>query len=93
VRLSGGQRQRIALARALMSSPALLILDEPTTYLDDAASARLMENLSRLPGNPSVIVISHDPKVEAWADRVIHLRDGTTGQRATSTSAVLAPKP
>jgi ABC-type multidrug transport system fused ATPase/permease subunit len=77
VRLSGGQRQLVAIARALFARPALVILDEPTTYLQDQVADRLMENLERLPGAPTVIVISHDPKVEAWAQRVVHLRDGT----------------
>jgi ATP-binding cassette subfamily B protein len=76
VRLSGGQRQRIAIARALLSCPALLILDEPTTHLDDAAINRLLENLRELPGSPTVIAVSHDPETELWADRVVHVRDG-----------------
>jgi ABC-type multidrug transport system fused ATPase/permease subunit len=78
VLLSAGQRQRVAIARALMAWPALLVLDEPTSHLDDAAINRLLENLSELPGSPTIIAISHDPAIEAWADRVIHLRDGRT---------------
>jgi ABC-type bacteriocin/lantibiotic exporter with double-glycine peptidase domain len=76
VLLSAGQRQRLAVARALLARPALLVLDEPTTHLDDAAIGRLMENLRELPGSPTVIAISHDAAIEAWAERVIHLRDG-----------------
>jgi ABC-type bacteriocin/lantibiotic exporter with double-glycine peptidase domain len=76
VLLSAGQRQRVAIARALMAWPALLVLDEPTSHLDDAAINRLLGNLSELPGSPTIIAISHDPAIEAWADRVIHLRDG-----------------
>jgi ATP-binding cassette, subfamily B, bacterial len=74
--LSGGQRQRIALARALMARPSLLILDEPTTHLDDAAIAQLMTNLVTLPGSPSVLLISHDLEVAREADVVYRLRDG-----------------
>lgn len=76
VLLSAGQRQRLAIARALLACPTLLVLDEPTTHLDDAGIGRLLENLSVLPGSPTVIAISHDPEIEAWAERVIHLRDG-----------------
>lgn len=76
VLLSAGQRQRVAIARALMARPALLVLDEPTSHLDDAAINRLLDNLSELPGSPTIIAISHDPAIEAWAERVIHLRDG-----------------
>jgi ABC-type bacteriocin/lantibiotic exporter with double-glycine peptidase domain len=75
-RLSGGQRQRIAIARALFGSPSLLILDEPTTYLDHAAIMELLETLNGLPNGPTVLLVTHDPAVAARADRVVHLRDG-----------------
>jgi ATP-binding cassette subfamily B protein/subfamily B ATP-binding cassette protein MsbA len=74
--LSGGQRQRIAIARALIARPALLILDEPTTYLDDRSITRLFHNLLHLEGAPSVLVISHDLEVVRKMDTVHHLRDG-----------------
>jgi ABC-type bacteriocin/lantibiotic exporter with double-glycine peptidase domain len=76
VGLSGGQRQRIAIARALLAEPALLLLDEPTTYLDDEAVPALMDNLERLPRAPTVVLVTHDPHAAAQADRVIELRDG-----------------
>jgi ABC-type bacteriocin/lantibiotic exporter with double-glycine peptidase domain len=74
--LSGGQRQRIAIARALLGSPALLILDEPTTYLDEAAVSALMARLLALPHAPTVLLVTHDPQVANHAERVIELRDG-----------------
>jgi ABC-type bacteriocin/lantibiotic exporter with double-glycine peptidase domain len=74
--LSGGQRQRIAIARALLAHPSLLILDEPTTHLDDDGIRRLMENLRALPGSPSLLMVSHDVEVARAADRIYHLRDG-----------------
>jgi ABC-type bacteriocin/lantibiotic exporter with double-glycine peptidase domain len=76
VLLSAGQRQRIAIARALCGSPALLVLDEPTAHLDDAAIRRLFANLHAFPGAPTVIVISHDPEVGRYVDVVHRLRDG-----------------
>jgi ABC-type multidrug transport system fused ATPase/permease subunit len=73
--LSGGQRQRIAIARALVRDPAVLVLDEPTTGLDAAAKEALREPLRRLAAGRTTLVITHDPDVVAWADRVVELRD------------------
>ena len=74
--LSGGQRQRIAIARALLGRPALLILDEPSSHLDEETTAQLMRNLGALPWSPAVLLITHDPAVAASAERVVELRDG-----------------
>jgi ABC-type bacteriocin/lantibiotic exporter with double-glycine peptidase domain len=76
VGLSGGQRQRIAVARALVANPALLLLDEPTTYLDEAAVSLLMANLSALARAPTIVLVTHDPHAATHADRVVELRDG-----------------
>jgi ATP-binding cassette subfamily B protein len=75
-RLSGGERQRVALARALLRRPPLLVLDEPSSHLDDATTARLLANLRELPWSPAILLITHDPAVAAAADRVAELRDG-----------------
>jgi ABC-type bacteriocin/lantibiotic exporter with double-glycine peptidase domain len=74
--LSAGQRQRVAIARALFGSPALLILDEPTTYLDRKTITTLLGRLLALPQAPTVLLVTHDSEVAAHADRVIEIRDG-----------------
>lgn len=68
--LSSGQRQRIAIARALSRSPQLLILDEPTSYLDTGTLRRIIANLSRLPRQPTILITSHRPRV---IDTIDHL--------------------
>jgi ATP-binding cassette, subfamily B, bacterial len=75
-RLSGGQRRRLAIARALVRDTPVLVLDEPTTGLDAAARDRLLEPLRALARGRTTIVITHDPAVVAWADRVLELREG-----------------
>ena len=74
--LSAGQRQRVAIARALLGSPALLILDEPTTYLDRTTITTLLARLLALPQAPTVLLVTHDFDVATHADRVIEIRDG-----------------
>jgi ABC-type multidrug transport system fused ATPase/permease subunit len=91
-KLSGGQRQRLAVARALVRDSPILILDEPTTGLDAAAKAALLEPLAVLARGRTTILISHDPDVVRWADRTIVLdrgrivRDG--GPALTPTEVV-----
>ncbi len=84
--LSAGQRQRVALARALIGRPPLLILDEPTSHLDEPTTARLMENLSSLTWDPAILLITHDPLVAAGTSRILEMRGGSivaeTGARA-----------
>jgi ABC-type bacteriocin/lantibiotic exporter with double-glycine peptidase domain len=87
--LSSGQRQRIALARTLMARPALIILDEPTTHLDDRAIGRLLENLREFPGAPGIVVITHDTEVAEMSDRVYRLRDGRVVEDRAGKSATL----
>lgn len=75
-RVSGGQRQRIALARALVHSPSVLILDEATAGLDKDSEAAVCDTVRRLRGEMTLIVISHQPAILATADHVYELDAG-----------------
>ncbi|UJA20340.1 ABC transporter ATP-binding protein [Thermoleophilia bacterium SCSIO 60948] len=74
--LSGGQRQRLAIARAMLRSTPVLILDEPTTSLDAAARERVLAPLRRLMADRTTIVISHDLATTADADAIVVLGHG-----------------
>ena len=76
--LSGGQQQRVAVARAMASSPSVILADEPTANLDSATSQHLLEMMHQLNREQGTTFVfsSHDPLVINMADRVIELHDG-----------------
>ena len=76
--MSGGQQQRVAVARALMSRPAVIVADEPTGNLDSHSTDEVMDLLRRAVDelSQSVIMVTHDTATAAYADRVLVCRDG-----------------
>ena len=76
--MSGGQQQRVAVARALMSRPAVIVADEPTGNLDSHSTDEVMDLLRRAVDElgQSVIMVTHDTSTAAYADRVLVCRDG-----------------
>jgi ATP-binding cassette subfamily C protein CydC len=94
--LSGGEARRLALARIVLKSPPVWLLDEPTAGLDEALAGRVMANLMRLAGRATVIVAAHHAREAAHADRIVRLdaeqwtdRD-CTGNSARRSEAVAA---
>lgn len=81
--LSGGQRQRVAIARALVNRPRLILADEPTAALDRKASTEVVKLFRQLvqAGDRSILMVTHDDKMYAVADRVIVMEDGRIRNR------------
>ena len=75
-KISGGQRQRIALARALVTQPRLLILDEVTSALDPETERAIVENILALRGQSTIIAITHRAAFLDIADQIYELADG-----------------
>jgi len=76
--LSGGEQQRVAIARALVTEPEILLADEPTGNLDSKAGELVMSLLRRSADElgQTIVVVTHDPRAAAYADRVVFLGDG-----------------
>jgi putative ABC transport system ATP-binding protein len=76
--LSGGQQQRVAVARAMVSRPAVVFADEPTGNLDSKATDEVLELLRRAVDEfkQTVVMVTHDPHAASFADRLVVLNDG-----------------
>ena len=75
--LSGGQQQRVAVARAIVTEPALLLADEPTGALDSRSTEEVLQLFDSLSvGGRSIVVITHESEVAEHAKRTLQMRDG-----------------
>lgn len=76
--LSGGQQQRVAVARALVTEPAVVFADEPTGALDTGTAVQILTLLrtAALERQQTIMMVTHDPVAASFADRVVFLADG-----------------
>ncbi|PYN72970.1 MAG: macrolide ABC transporter ATP-binding protein [Candidatus Rokuibacteriota bacterium] len=87
--LSGGQQQRVAIARALINDPTVLLADEPTGNLDTRTSVEILVLLQQLNRQGiTIVLVTHEPDIAAFASRVLTLRDG----RLQRDEPVLLPR-
>ncbi|MCX5525462.1 ABC transporter ATP-binding protein [Streptomyces bobili] len=86
--MSGGQQQRVAIARALVGDRRLVLADEPTGALDSETGESVLALLrSRCDAGAAGIMVTHEPRFAAWADRVVFLRDGAVVDQTVRSDA------
>jgi len=83
VTLSGGERQRIAIARAAARNAPILLLDEPTTGLDEENARLVTDALERLARNRTTLIVTHDLTSISQADQILFLENGGVAERGT----------
>jgi len=83
VTLSGGERQRIAIARAFLTDPRILVLDDSTSAIDSATEDRIQRAMRRISSQRTTFIITHRLSQIRWADRILVLRGGELVDQGT----------
>ena len=91
--LSGGQRQRIALARAFLSNPRILILDDSTSAIDSATEDEIQKAIQRARQGRTTLLITHRLSQIRWADHIVVLRKGRVVAQGTHEELLRASEP
>ncbi len=81
--LSGGQKQRIAIARCLLHTADILILDDPTSQVDLETGTRIINNIRQMAGHKTIIIVSHRLSAVSYADQIISLDQGRMVESGT----------
>ena len=90
--LSGGQQQRVAIARSLVNDPLIILADEPTGNLDSQTGREVLDIIGGLHRDgKTIILVTHDPRVSARAERVIHMKDGLIDREIVNTRSETLP--
>jgi ABC-type multidrug transport system fused ATPase/permease subunit len=87
--LSGGQRQLVWCLRVMLSNPEVLILDEPTSSIDEQSKLLLRVMLERFMKNKTVIMVTHDPKITSFANKFIYIDKGKVARVQMKTDLYL----
>ena len=87
VTLSGGQRQRLAIARAFLTDPRILILDDSTSAIDSATEDEIQRAMRRILQGRTTLLITHRLSQIRWADRILVLRQGRAGRSGLARRA------
>jgi ATP-binding cassette subfamily B protein len=91
VKLSGGQKQRLAVARALLTDPPLLLLDEPTSAVEPESEALIIEALERLMRGRTTLIVSHRLSLARSADRVVVIEGGRVVENGAPADLLAVP--
>jgi ATP-binding cassette subfamily B protein len=91
--LSGGQRQRIALARAFLTNPAILILDDSTSAIDSATEDQIQRAIEQASQGRTTLLITHRLSQIRWADQIVVLRKGRVAAQGTHAELLAQSNP